>query len=145
MKHRVTWGVAAAIALSLTSCAATPQSDPTNGPASPPAQQELPTELLLSIGGKKAVMHSGPSSAPRVEAQLTGSLASDGAGCITARAKDGETTTLVFPEGTNFNGESLVLPDGSALSDGNSVALEGARVPANESLSTCHRWRRLKT
>ena len=97
--------------------------------------QELPTELILSDGGKKAVVHSGPSSAPRVKAQLTGSLEKDGAGCIIVRAEDGDDYTLVFPEGTKFDGESLVLPDSSTLSEGNSVALDGARVPANESLA----------
>ncbi|MET3923677.1 1-acyl-sn-glycerol-3-phosphate acyltransferase [Arthrobacter sp. UYEF20] len=103
----------------------------------------MPTELLLSDGGKKAIVRSGPASAPRVEAQLTGSLEQDGAGCIIIRADDGDDWTLVFPEGTNFDGESLVLPDSSSLSDGISVALDGARVPANESLSMCLNYARL--
>jgi hypothetical protein len=78
-----------------------------------------------------------------VEAQLTGSLEKDGAGCLIIRAEDGDDYTLVFPEGTNFEGESLVLPDSSSLSEGNSVALKGARVPANENVSMCLNYARL--
>ena len=145
MKHRLALGAVAVIALSLASCAATPGDDPTNGAPSPTPsmQEELPTKLLLSNGGSKAVVHAGPSSAPREEAQLTGSLAKDAAGCIIVRAEDGDDWTLVFPEGTTFDGESLVLPDSSSLSEGNSVALDGARVPANESLSMCMNYARL--
>lgn len=146
MKHRLALGGVAAIALSLASCAATPGDDPTNGVPSPTPsmQEELPTKLLLSNGGKKAVVHSGPSSAPRVEARLTGSLAKDAAGCIIVRAEDGDDWTLVFPDGTTLDGESLVLPgSSSSLSEGNSVALDGARVPANESLSMCMNYARI--
>lgn len=159
MSHRSTLGIAAAIALALASCAAAPQSAPTSAPTKAPlnasanaptstpvtssAQQEMPTELLLSGGGKKAVVHSGLSAAPKQEAQLSGSLVLDGAGCVTVLANDGETTTLVFPDGTRFEGESLLLPDGSSLSAGISVALKGARVPANESLSMCLNYARL--
>ena len=145
MEHRLALGAVAAIALSLASCAATPGDSPTIGSPSqtPSMQQELPTDLLLSDGGKKAVVHSGPSSAPRVGAQLTGSLEKDEAGCVIVRAADGDDYTLVFPEGTHFDGESLVLPDSSSLSEGNSVILDGARVPANESLSMCMNYARL--
>jgi hypothetical protein len=103
----------------------------------------MPTDLVLSTGGKKAVVHAGPSSVPEQKGQLSGSLVSDGAGCIIVRAQDGETTTLVFPQGTTFTGESLALPDGSSMSDGNTVALDGARVPANENLSMCVNYFRL--
>ena len=143
MKHLLTLGAAAATLLSLSSCAATPASEATKKSASPSAQQELPTELLLSGGGKKAIVHSGPSSAPKVKARLTGTLDSDGAGCITVRATDRDDWTLVFPEGTKFDGESLVLPDSSSLSEGASLALDGNRVPANESLSMCLNYARL--
>jgi hypothetical protein len=145
MKHVVTLGTVVALALSLASCAEAPEKAATAGAlsTSPPAQQELPTELLLSSGGKKAVVHSGPASAPREEAQLTGTLEKDGAGCLIIQAKDGDDYTLVFPEGTKFDGESLVLPDRSTLSEGDSVALDGARVPANLSLSMCLNHARL--
>lgn len=73
-------------------------------------QQELLTDLLLSDGGKKAVVHSGPSSAPRVGAQLTGSLEKDEAGCVIVRAADGDDYTLVFPEGTHFDGSHWFCP-----------------------------------
>ena len=133
----------AAIALTLVACAATPERDANTGASSPSAQQELPTELLLSGEGRKAIVHSGPSSAPRVDAQLTGSLEKDGAGCLIIRAEDGDDYTLVFPEGTKFDGESLVLPESASLSEGSTVTLNGARVPANESLSMCLNYARL--
>ncbi|HET6242072.1 MAG TPA: hypothetical protein VFD99_08820 [Arthrobacter sp.] len=59
------------------------------------------------------------------------------------RAQDGDTTTLVFPEGTTFQGESVALPDGSSVSDGNTVVLDGAGVPANEDVSMCLNYARL--
>lgn len=142
MMHRFTYCTMAVIALSLTSCGAATE-DPTRDTPSPSTTQELPTKILLSEGGKKAIIHSGPSSAPSAGAQITGTLQNDGAGCITARANDGDDWTLVFPEGTNFKGESLVLPDGSSLTTGDSVELDGARVPANESLSMCLNYARL--
>lgn len=89
------------------------------------------------------MVHAGISSAPEEGGQLIGSLAADGAGCIVVRTRDGETTTLVFPQGTTFRGESLALPDGSSLSDGAKVALDGARVPADEKLSVCPNYVRL--
>jgi hypothetical protein len=142
LKHTLSFSALTIIAFSLASCTAAVQDSPT-GSSSPSAAQELPTELLLSEGGKKAVVHSGPSTAPRDETELTGRLANDGAGCFIVRAEDGDDYTLVFPEGTKFDGESLLLPDNSSLSEGESVSLAGARVPANESLSMCLNYARL--
>ncbi|XAS68029.1 hypothetical protein V3C33_01475 [Micrococcaceae bacterium Sec5.7] len=143
MKYRTRFGVAAAIALTLASCTATPQSEAPIQSASPKAAPEMPIDLVVSAGGKKAVVHSGPSSAPEFKGRLTGSLLSDGAGCITVRAQDGDTRTLVFPEGTTFKGESVALPDGSSVSDGTTVVLDGASVPANEDVSMCLNYGRL--
>lgn len=140
MIHWAAIGLAGTIALVLGACSA-PQGDP--APASPSARQEMPTAVVQSAGGKKAVVHAGISSAPEEGGQLIGSLAADGAGCIVVRTRDGETTTLVFPQGTTFQGESLALPDGSSLSDGAKVALDGARVPADEKLSVCPNYFRL--
>lgn len=142
MKHSLSFAAVAVLALSLTSCAAAAQDEP-GASVSPTVMQELPTEVVLSGDGKKAVVHSGPSSAPREEAQLSGSLEKDGAGCIIVRAQDGDDYTLVFPEGTKFDGESLVLPEGPPLSEGETVSLEGARVPANEGVSMCLNYARL--
>ncbi|WP_246468767.1 hypothetical protein [Arthrobacter ipis] len=140
--HRAAFGGVTAIALSLAACSA-PRAEPEATSAAPPSQQEMPTAVVQSAGGKKAVVHAGVSSAPEESGQLIGSLAADGAGCIVVRTRDGETTTLVFPEGTIFKGESLALPDGSPLSAGNNVALDGARVPADEKLSVCPNYFRL--
>lgn len=141
MKHRSTFGIVACIAIALTSCAAEERA--TTGSPSTSQQQELPTELLLSDGGSKAIVHSGPSSAPRVADQVAGTLTKDGAGCITVEANDGDDWTLIFPEGTNFDGESIVLPDKASISEGKRIVLDGARVPANESLSMCLNYARL--
>lgn len=141
MKHWSTFGIVACIAMALTSCAAEERA--ATGSPSTSQQQELPTGLLLSDGGSKAIVHSGPSSAPRVAAQVAGTLAKDGAGCITVEANDGDDWTLIFPEGTNFDGESLVLPDKASISEGKRIVLDGARVPANESLSMCLNYARL--
>lgn len=142
MTHRVAFGFAAIIALVLGACSA-PQGDPAPAPTAPSVRQEMPTAVVQSAGGKKAVVHAGVSSAPEEGGQLIGSLAADGAGCIVVRTRDGETTTLVFPEGTVFEGEALALPDGSSLTDGAKVALDGARVPADEKLSICPNYARL--
>ncbi|MEQ7737174.1 hypothetical protein [Escherichia coli] len=142
MKRTLSFGALTIIAFSLASCAAAAQDSPTAS-NSPSIGQELPTELLLSDGGKKAVVHSGTSTAPRVEAEIRGRLDNDGAGCFIVRADDGDDYTLVFPEGTRFDGESLVLPDSSSFSEGDAVSLSGARVPANESLSMCLNYARL--
>jgi 1-acyl-sn-glycerol-3-phosphate acyltransferase len=58
-------------------------------------------------------------------------------------ANDGDDWTLIFPEGTNFDGESIVLPDKASISEGKRIVLDGARVPANESLSMCLNYARL--
>ncbi len=142
MKHSLSFAAMAALALSLTSCAAAARGEP-SASVSPTVKQELPTEAVLSGDGKKAVVHSGPSSAPREETRLTGSLEEDGTGCLVLRAQDGDDYTLVFPKGTKFDGESLVLPEGSPLSEGETVSLEGARVPANEGVSMCLNYARL--
>ncbi|UKA53406.1 hypothetical protein LFT45_17000 [Arthrobacter sp. FW305-BF8] len=142
MAHRAAFVIAGAIALFLSACSA-PQGEPASVSAVPSVQQEMPTAVVQSAGGKKAVVHAGVSTAPEESGQLVGNLAADGAGCIVVRASDGETTTLVFPEGTAFNGESLALPDGSSLSAGDNVALDGARVPADEKLSVCPNYFRL--
>ncbi|WP_395398539.1 hypothetical protein ACHMXB_11980 [Arthrobacter sp. UC242_113] len=142
MTQRAAFGLTAAFALLLAGCSA-PQADPLAPPALPSVQQEMPTVVEQSAGGKKAVVHAGVSSAPEESGQLIGSLGADEAGCIVVRANDGEETTLVFPEGTAFKGESLALPDGSSLSEGDNVALDGARVPADEKLSVCPNYFRL--
>ncbi len=143
MKRKTTYGAATCMALLLASCAATPPQAAEPGSPVVPAVQEMPTRVLLSADGKKAVVHAGASSAPEVPGVLTGSLEADGAGCVILRAPDGETSTLIFPEGTTFEGETLALPDGSALSEGDTVDLAGSRVPANESLSMCLNYARL--
>jgi hypothetical protein len=142
MKHSLSFGALAVLALSLTSCAGMAHGEP-GASVSPTVKQELPTEVVFSGDGKKAVVHSGTSTAPREEAQLTGSLEKDGAGCLIIRAQDGDDYTLIFPEGTKFDGESLVLPEGSPLSEGETVSLDGARVPANEGVSICLNYARL--
>ncbi|MBT2547283.1 hypothetical protein [Arthrobacter sp. ISL-65] len=142
MVHRAAFGLAAAIALLLAGCSA-PQEEPAAASAEPSVQPEMPTAVVQSAGGKKAVVHAGVSSAPEESGQLIGSLAADGAGCIVVHTRDGETTTLVFPDGTVFSGESLALPDGSFLAEGAKVALDGARVPADEKLSVCPNYSRL--
>lgn len=146
MKYRSKCCVLVMAALSLASCATPPQNPAPGRPASssaPAVPPEMPTGLVQSAGGKKAVVHAGPSSAPKEDGQLHGTLASDGAGCIILQAPDGDTTTLVFPEGSTFVGETPVLPDGSSLPEGSAVILEGARVPANEELSMCLNHHRL--
>lgn len=72
-----------------------------------------------------------------------GRLEKDGAGCLIVQGDDGYDYTLVFPEGTKFEGESLVLPDGSPFFEGEPVSLDGALVPGNESLSMCLNYGRL--
>lgn len=106
-------------------------------------QPKMPTVVVQSAGGKKAAVHAGVSSVDEESGQLVGSLAADSGGCIVVRTRDGEVTTLVFPQGTTFKGESLALPDGSLLPDGAKVALDGARVPADEKLSVCPNYSRL--
>ncbi|MFP3462068.1 hypothetical protein R5O87_14570 [Arthrobacter globiformis] len=140
MAHRAAFSFAAIIALS--ACSA-PQADPAPTSAAPSVQQEMPTAVVQSAGGKKAVVHAGVSSAPEESGQLVGSLGADGAGCIVVRTRDGQSTTLIFPQGTAFKGEALALPDGSSLAAGAKVTLDGARVPADEKLSVCPNYSRL--
>jgi hypothetical protein len=142
MTHRAAFGLAAAVGILLGACSV-PQGEPAPASAVPSVQQDMPTAVVQSSGGKKAVVHAGVSSAPEESGQLIGSLGADGAGCLVVRASDGEETTLVFPEGTEFNGESLAMPDGSSLSSGAKVVLDGARVPADEKLSMCPNYFRL--
>jgi hypothetical protein len=143
MVHRAAFGFAAVVALLLAGCSAPPVASTATSAEPSVQQEEMPTAVVQSAGGKKAVVHAGVSSAPEESGQLIGSLAADGAGCIVVRTRDGETTTLVFPQGTVFEGEALALPDGSSLSDGDKVALDGARVPADEKLSICPNYARL--
>ncbi|MFF2316439.1 hypothetical protein ACFVTE_09235 [Arthrobacter sp. NPDC058097] len=142
MTHRAAFGIAAVIALLLSACSA-PQAGPAPTSAVPSVQEEMPTAVVQSAEGKKAVVHAGVSFAPEESGQLVGRLAADGAGCLVVRTGDGRSTTLVFPAGTVFNGEALALPDGSSLSDGAKVTLDGARVPADEKLSVCPNYFRL--
>lgn len=142
MTHRAALGLAAAIALLPAACS-TPRAEPAVTSPVPSVQQGMPTAVVPSAGGKKAVVHAGVSSVDEDSGQLQGTLAADGAGCIVVRTRDGEAATLVFPQGTTFKGESLVLPDGSSLSAGDKVVLDGARVPADEKLSVCPDYSRL--
>lgn len=141
------WLVPAVLLSVLTGCeysgapegAATRQAEASRAPA----QQKLPTTLLHSGGGQKAIVHSGEWSAPRVPAQLIGTLGNDGAGCVVLQADSGDDFTLIFPEGARFDGETLVLPAGPPLSAGGRVSVGGARVAADESLSMCLNYGRL--
>jgi hypothetical protein len=74
----------------------TPASETTGQQTSPSPQQELPTKLLQSGGGKKAIIRTGPPAASEVKVQLAGKLGSNGAGCITIEEKGGDDWTLVF-------------------------------------------------
>ena len=142
MKRRAAVGLAVATALLLTACSTAKTGPAVTSPV-PSVQQGMPTVVVQSSGGKKAVVHAGVSSVDEDSGQLLGNLAADGAGCIVVRTRDGETTTLIFPQGTTFNGESLALPDGSSLTAGAKVTLDGARVPADEKLSVCPNYSRL--
>jgi hypothetical protein len=144
MTQRAAVGLAVTAALLLAGCS-TPKGEPAGTSAPSSVQPEMPTAVVQSPGGKKAVVLAGVSSVDEESGQIIGSLAADGAGCIVVRARNGETTTLIFPQGTTFKGESLALPDGSSLSEGAKVALDGARVPADEKLSVCPNYARLFT
>ena len=136
MTRRVALGAAVPIVFLIAGCS-TPQAKPVIASPTTSVQPKMPTVVVQSAGGKKAVVHAGVSSVPEESGQLLGTLAADGAGCVVVRARDGEMTTLIFPQGTTFTAESLALPDGSSLSEGAKVALDGARVPADEKLSMC--------
>jgi len=101
------------------------------------------TTVLQGTGGLKAVVRSGQSPAPGPEMRLKGNLDKDGAGCLILQTEDGDDYTLIFPEGTNLNGETLVLPAGARLTNGDPLVLTGNRVPADESLSMCLNYARL--
>jgi hypothetical protein len=135
--------VAAVSAVFLLAGCSMPQVKPVVSSPTSSVQPNMPTAVVQSAGGKNALVHAGVSSVPEESGQLLGTLAADGAGCVVVRAGDGEMTTLIFPQGTTFKGESLALPDGSSLSEGAKVALDGARVPADEKLSVCPNYFRL--
>ncbi|MFE4543403.1 hypothetical protein [Arthrobacter sp. NPDC056727] len=142
MTHRAASGLALTGVLLLAACS-TPKGEPVVTSPASSVQQGMPTAVVQSAGGKKAVVHAGVSSVDEESGQLLGSLAADGGGCIVVRTQNGDATTLVFPQGTTFKGESLALPDGSSLSEGAKVVLDGARVPADEKLSVCPNYARL--
>ena len=142
MAHRAALGLPVTVVLLFAACS-TPRSEPAVTSPVPSIQQGMPTAVVPSAGGKKAVVHAGVSSVDEDSGQLQGTLAADGAGCIVVRTRDWETTTLIFPQGTTFKGESLAMPDGSFLSAGDKVVLDGARVPADEKLSVCPNYSRL--
>jgi len=109
-----------------------------------PASPTPSTTVLQGAGGLKTVVHSGrPSAAAGPEVELNGTLDKDGAGCVILQAADGNDYTLLFPEGTSFDAEKLVLPGGQRLTGGDSVALKGTRMPADQSLSMCLNYARL--
>lgn len=108
-----------------------------------PASPELATAMLQGADGLKVVVHSGQPSASGPEAELRGTLAKDGAGCVILQSEAGDDYTLIFPEGTSLDGETLLLPAGPRLAIRDPVALTGNRVPADESLSMCLNYARL--
>jgi hypothetical protein len=115
----------------------------TDQPANPHAAELLSTKVLPGADGLKAVVNSGhpPGAGPEVE--LNGMLDKDGAGCVILQASDGNDYTLLFPEGTSLDADTLVLPDGQRLTSGDSIVLKGTRMPADESLSMCLNYARL--
>jgi hypothetical protein len=151
MKRRITVGIVAVVACLLVSCAAPPQEGPGHTPEPATAQSPLgkatedgmPTDVITSAAGKKAVVHAGESTAPRQPGQLHGVLEIDGAGCMVLRDQDGDDYTLIFPGGTRFAGEAVALPGGPNLSEGLRAAVGGALVPANDGVSMCENYMRL--
>lgn len=138
--------VAALTIISLSSCASEQQIAARIEPvesSSPSSRPDMPIQIETSESGIKAAVHAGQSSVPQDSGQLDGLISLDESKCLILRAPDGDTTTLVFPEGTTFSGEALTLPSGLALADGDTVLLQGARVPANEDLSMCINYHRL--
>ena len=143
MKHTITVGTAVAALFALAACSA---QDPAQPPAQSPApavQQELTTKLLVSDGGTKALTVESAPSGPRMETTVAGRVSRDGAGCVILLGNDGTDWTLIFPAGTTLDGEAAVLPDGSALTRGDQVSLDGTRIPANEGASMCLNYARL--
>lgn len=143
MKPGITSAAYAATVFFLASCSAQePAQSPSESP-DPVIQQEITTKLIISAGGTKAVTVDDASATPQVEAKVVGKVSRDGAGCVTVLAGDGDDWTLLFPAGTTFRGEAVVLPGGTSLAQGEPVALDGKRVPANEGVSMCLNYARL--
>lgn len=89
------------------------------------------------------MVRSVQPAAPGPEVELKGHIDRDGAGCVILQAADGNDYTLIFPERTSFDAETLVLPAGQRLTTGAPVVLKGTRAPADESLSMCLNYARL--
>ncbi|MFF1883538.1 hypothetical protein ACFVVC_18940 [Pseudarthrobacter sp. NPDC058196] len=143
MKHSITFGTAVAAVFALASCSAEEPAQPAAQSTATAVQQELTTRLLVSDGGTKALTVENAPSGPRVEAKVAGKVSRDGAGCVILLGNDGTDWTLIFPAGTSLDGEAAVLPDGSVLTAGDQVSLDGNRVPANEVASMCLNYARL--
>ncbi|BCW80913.1 hypothetical protein NicSoilC5_29320 [Arthrobacter sp. NicSoilC5] len=108
-----------------------------------PASAKPPTTVLPGTDGLKAVVRSSQTSATGPEVELKGHMDRDGAGCVILQAADGNDYTLIFPEGTSFDAETLVMPGGQRLAAGAPVVLKGTSAPADESLSMCLNYARL--
>jgi hypothetical protein len=144
MRDSAKLAVTALVMLSMASCAKTPTSAPSSMSESATAATPAPSpEVVLSPGGKKAVVYSGTPGGQEYRTRLVGELKSDGAGCLTLLAADGDARTLVFPPGTKFRDESVVLPDGSSATEGSQLAVDGAVIPADERMSICLNYARL--
>jgi hypothetical protein len=151
MKRGITAGAVAAAAFLLVSCAGAPQQGTVKTPGPAPAESslkqaaadEMPTKVITSAGGKKAVVHAGETATPREPGQRHGVLETDGAGCMVLRDQSGDDYTLIFPEGTTFDGEAAALPGGPNVAEGLAVEVGGALVPANDGVSMCENYIRL--
>ncbi|WP_285319717.1 hypothetical protein [Pseudarthrobacter sp. lyk4-40-TYG-27] len=143
MKHIITVGTAVAALFALAACSAQDPAQPAAASPAPAVQRELTTKLLVSDGGTKALTVENAPSGPRVEATVAGQVSRDGAGCVILLGNDGTDWTLIFPAGTSLDGEAAVLPDGSVLTHGDHVSVDGNRVPANEGASMCLNYARL--
>jgi hypothetical protein len=150
MKRRIIVGFVAA-AFMLVSCAAPPLQGPpgatepatAESPLGQATEDDMPMAVITSAAGKKAVVHTGESTAPREPGQRHGVLETDGAGCMLLRDQSGYDYTLIFPAGTRFDGEAVALPGGTNFSEGLRVAVGGALVPANVGVSMCENYMRL--
>ena len=143
MKSSITFAAHAATVFFLAACSAQEPVQSPSGSPDPVIQQETTTKLIVSAGGAKAVTVEDAPAAPPVEAKVAGKMSRDGAGCVTVLAGDGDDWTLLFPAGTTFSGEAVVLPDGTSLAQGDPVTLDGNRVPANDGVSMCLNYARL--
>ena len=141
MRRAPALAAAAAITVLLSSCVLTDQNS--LSVTTPSVDAAVPNTLLASDGGQKAIVHSGPWSAPVSDAELKGVLGNDGAGCLVLLGKDGYDYTLIFPEGTSFDAETLILPAGPPISAGDPLFIAGARVPADPAVSLCQNYARL--